>query len=390
MKVAIARPAEARPNTSFAGQLNCYEKIVQDYDIEIDLIANSNSGLETDHVNLIKCDPTPIEIVCHNARQIKNRVLNQNKIVMHEYSSISEIILSRDYDVVEVGDPSIYPTAYTVLEACQKKSDSPNVVPLVSATKPIDSIVDHEKSREVFRMADKLLFTTPKVADRLIMSKFLSQNDNRIIYLGHPIDTINFSGNVNNSKGGCINILSVGRIEERKGYKLIAQACKQLSNDGYNFCWHIVGDGELREWLINYLDSNNLSNYYEYHGIIPYESMPTMYSNSDLFVLHSIETTTWEEYFGVAYAEAMSSKLPIVGSKSGAIPWVVRDQKDGILVEEGDIKGIHDAIETLINNAELRKMMGKNGRENVRSRFSIEKVMRNFVSSWTNDSSFVH
>jgi glycosyltransferase involved in cell wall biosynthesis len=67
------------------------------------------------------------------------------------------------------------------------------------------------------------------------------------------------------------------------------------------------------------------------------------------------------ESFGLVFMEAWANHKPIIGARAGAIPAVVRDGEDGILVKFGDVAALAGAIETLVRSPELRANMGAVG-----------------------------
>ena len=88
---------------------------------------------------------------------------------------------------------------------------------------------------------------------------------------------------------------------------------------------------------------------------------------SDIFVLASTG-----EAFGLVLAEAMACGVPVVGSRSGAIPEIVEDGVTGLLVTPRDATSFADAIEKLARDEKLRRQMGASGLARVREKFSLE------------------
>ncbi len=79
-----------------------------------------------------------------------------------------------------------------------------------------------------------------------------------------------------------------------------------------------------------------------------YSEMPSVYQSADLFFLPSRTTPTWEEQYGMALIEAMACGLPIVTTRSGAIPEVVGNA--GITLQECDVENMVKTIKDLLNN----------------------------------------
>ncbi|MFL5495388.1 MAG: glycosyltransferase, partial [Gemmatimonadales bacterium] len=83
----------------------------------------------------------------------------------------------------------------------------------------------------------------------------------------------------------------------------------------------------------------------------------TWYREADLFTLAPSAEPT-----GSRFAEALASGLPVVGSSVGAIPEIVEQGNNGLLVRQGDVRAIADAIARLAGNPQLRREMGRRNR----------------------------
>jgi glycosyltransferase involved in cell wall biosynthesis len=380
MKVAIARPVDARANTAFEGELRCYDRLVRDRDVDITVVANEGHSLQTEHVDVVTCSQRYLERLHHLWRQGRKQLTGTDRVVMPEFSALGDVVREGDFDVVETSDPTLYPGAHAAYEACREEGTP--IVVRASATKHLPNVVPQDETEAVVDYASGFLFVSPMTHDRYAEQGYLDASDNRSEYTGHPVDTDLFSKLDRNSSDGPIVVLSVGVLEERKGYKILAKAVQRLHESDVSIYWDVVGSGELKSWLQTFANRHDFEDAVTLHGQIPHERINEAYASADVFALHSLETPRWEEYFGVAYAEAMSSGLPVVGSDSGTIPWVVRDGVDGKLVSEGSVDGVTEALRTLTTEPDRRQEMGKNGRENVEKRFHIDSVAQSFLDGW--------
>ncbi|MBN2227304.1 MAG: glycosyltransferase family 4 protein [candidate division Zixibacteria bacterium] len=86
------------------------------------------------------------------------------------------------------------------------------------------------------------------------------------------------------------------------------------------------------------------------------------------------------ESFGVAAVEAGACGLPVVASKVGGIPEVVKDGETGILVPPEDSHALAEAIRRLAEDVVLRRKMGENGRDLVENEFSWDKSVEQMVA----------
>jgi len=102
------------------------------------------------------------------------------------------------------------------------------------------------------------------------------------------------------------------------------------------------------------------------HGRVPNAQLGSHYARAGIFVFPSL----WHEPFGIPVIEAMAAGLPVVATRSGALPEVVVDGETGLLVERGDTAALGAAIDRLLSEPLLRRRMGAAGRERVRRFFT--------------------
>jgi len=87
-----------------------------------------------------------------------------------------------------------------------------------------------------------------------------------------------------------------------------------------------------------------------------------------------VHASTTGEPFGRVVIEGMAAARPVVATRAGAIPEIVREGETGILVPPGDSKAMADAILLLLRDRELARRMGERGREHVASHFQARQT----------------
>ncbi len=119
-------------------------------------------------------------------------------------------------------------------------------------------------------------------------------------------------------------------------------------------------------------------------GYVSEEEKRDAFDACDVFVMPSRYDS-----FGIVYLEAWRCGKPVIGARVGAIPEVIDNGKDGLLVEFGNIDALASAIRRLLENGDLRGKMGEDGRRKVQERFNwqknisrIEKVFEGAQSEW--------
>jgi len=112
-----------------------------------------------------------------------------------------------------------------------------------------------------------------------------------------------------------------------------------------------VGDGPMRAELERLAQKLGVADRLSITGMCT--DVPAWLSCFDIFVL----PTMWEG-MGRVFLEAQAAGIPVIGTKVGGVPDVVRDGETGILIQPNDAKTLAETIELLITNAELRRQMG--------------------------------
>ena len=156
-----------------------------------------------------------------------------------------------------------------------------------------------------------------------------------------------------------------GRLVESKGLADLLAAVRGLPAPVELL---LVGDGPVRSQLegqaipgsrVRVLDS------------FTHERMAQAYAQIDVLVLPSRTTATWKEQFGRVIIEALWCGVPVVGSDSGAIPWLITLTGGGLTFPEGDIAALTDALDALRRQPELRAELARRGRAEVERRFTV-------------------
>lgn len=150
-------------------------------------------------------------------------------------------------------------------------------------------------------------------------------------------------------------VLFVGRLAEKKGVKYLIDAM-----DSVDAKLVIVGSGPLEEELKK--QAVSLKSKVEFVGSKTHNELRRIYASADIFVAPSVTAKDGDkEGLGLVLLEAMASGLPVIGSNSGGIPEIVKDEYNGFLVEERDVKSLSEKINILIYSEEKRRRMASNG-----------------------------
>jgi len=166
--------------------------------------------------------------------------------------------------------------------------------------------------------------------------------------------------------GNCKVLLTVAALVKRKGHDLVIEALPQLRRRFGDVRYVIVGTGPEEQNLKSLVISKGLSDAVIFAGSVKDEQLPDMYAACDIFVMPSRQTDKDVEGFGIVFIEAAAAGKPVVASRTGGIPDAVADGKSGILVNPNNSNELIRAIESLLNNQQLRETMAEYGRKRAR------------------------
>jgi len=91
----------------------------------------------------------------------------------------------------------------------------------------------------------------------------------------------------------------------------------------------------------------------------------------DVFVLSSVK-----EGFPWALIEAMSAKLPVIATDVGAVPEIIDDHKNGLIIKPGDSVGLANKIKEIIENDRLKNELGIQAHQTVLFKFELDKMVK--------------
>lgn len=217
---------------------------------------------------------------------------------------------------------------------------------------------------------DKVICVSEKVKESFINISGIKQNVEVLYNVNETDDIIRKSKEniediqLNKSK---INICSVGKVTEVKGYDRLAKIHKRLIDEGLDHNIYIIGTGEDEEKIRKYLKENNLE---ESFHLIGFRDNPYKYvSKCDLFVCSS-----YREGFSTAVTESLVVGTPVVSTLcSGAQELLGYNNEYGLVVENSE-EGIYKGLKKVLEDKELLEYYKKKAAERG-SFFSKEKTV---------------
>jgi len=175
----------------------------------------------------------------------------------------------------------------------------------------------------------------------------------------------------------------VGRFVEEKGLLTLGKALAGLQ--GRPWKWLLLGRGPLQSVLMEKAAEWGIKDQVILVESVPHDEVPSYINLMNTLVLPS-ETNTqfktltaagWKEQFGHVLIEAMASKVPVIGSDSGEIPYVIEDA--GLVFPEGDVAALQNCLQQLMEQAELAQKLAELGYERAMSRYTNKALARQLL-----------
>lgn len=197
----------------------------------------------------------------------------------------------------------------------------------------------------------------------------------RIVHCGVSKEVLNLKPALqrNPASDKPARILSIGRLDEIKGFPTLLDACQLLDRNGISFRCDIIGDGPQRTALEKHARRRNLQHRVHFLGALPSEKVHQLMSGADIFVLACQPGSDGNmDGIPVVLMEAMCIGVPCISTRISGIPELIEHEQNGLLVEPGDTAGISDSIMQLLADPELATRLSAAAQETVSSNFSAE------------------
>ncbi len=163
-------------------------------------------------------------------------------------------------------------------------------------------------------------------------------------------------------------ILCVGRLTPAKGQHILIDAVERLIQDGRQVQLRLVGSGPDEASLREHAAHSLARDCVVFEGAINQDRIRDFYATADAFCLPS-----FAEGLPVVLMEAMAMEIPCVSTYIAGIPELIRDGEDGLLVPASDLDALVKALASLMDDAELRRRIGKSGRARVVEDYDLRR-----------------
>jgi colanic acid/amylovoran biosynthesis glycosyltransferase len=168
--------------------------------------------------------------------------------------------------------------------------------------------------------------------------------------------------------------LAVGRFVDKKAPQLVLLAFAAVVEACPEARLTMIGDGPLLEACRQLVGALHISHAVELAGPCSHAEVAARMRLARGLIQHSVRTSYGDaEGTPVAVLEAGAAGLPVVATRHGGIPDVVVDEVTGLLVDEGDVRGMAERVVRLVREPELAATLGRAARQRVREQFALRQ-----------------
>lgn len=207
-----------------------------------------------------------------------------------------------------------------------------------------------------------------------VNSQFLEINPSarvQSVHIGIP----DYNKNPNSRSSDCFEVLYICNHRKEKGFWDVLLSVKPIIKGNQNILFDFVGELRLTEdeirYVENYITQEDLTNFVSLPGILTGQDKWDAYKNASIQILPS-----YSEGMPTSIIEGLSFGLPIIASKVGVIPEIIKNYKNGFLITPGDTEDLINRIIKLSRNPDLVRKMGEINRKYFLEEYTIQKFNR--------------
>lgn len=195
-----------------------------------------------------------------------------------------------------------------------------------------------------------------------------------------PLDTEDASArqSAGGSTRSVLKLACTGRMVPAKGHRVLLGALALLQESGVEFSCALIGDGPERLFLQEMAQRLRIANRVQFLGAMAHEPTLSALSQADVFVLAS-----FAEGLPVALMEAMALGIPCISTTIAAIPELIHDRENGLLVPPANTAALYEALSRLAIDRELRLRLGGAARATVEAHYNLARNLNSLNEVWS-------
>jgi len=226
-----------------------------------------------------------------------------------------------------------------------------------------------------YRANDAVIAVSQEVATRV--QRYVRGGRPRVVTIPNAIDADELAGQAGSREAICREfgfppdarvVVHVANLVPKKGHRYLLAAARRVIDREPRARFLLVGLGPLAESLAAEARRLGLNGQVVFTGFRP--DAVALMGAADLVVLPSVH-----EGLPLTLLEAMALGRPVVASRVGGVPEVVRSGETGVLVEPMDVDALASQILTLLGDATLRERLGEGARQQVRRRYGMAQMV---------------
>lgn len=232
---------------------------------------------------------------------------------------------------------------------------------------PVRRMIHQRWVRRADRLAHSLVTVDP--ATPALAQDFFGIDKRRFLLVSNGVPGLPVWKPRRGLVGSDLTVGHVGTVDRNKGWRLVAEAVEWVRQQGCPVRLAIAGRGpesqQAAEWAATHREFATYTEWVD-------DVSSLMLNHLDIFALASEQ-----EGMPMAILEALASGLPIIATRVGGIPFVVRDGVEGLLVDRNS-RAVAEAILRLYREPELRPRLAAQARQRWEAAFSVERMAQEY------------
>jgi glycosyltransferase involved in cell wall biosynthesis len=232
--------------------------------------------------------------------------------------------------------------------------------------------------RRVLSGADRVIAVSGDLKNYLVENERAEPGKIEVIYNGIDADGIAAAVKAADTRAlrsslgiaaGAPVVGTIARLIPSKGIEYLIEAAALLKHKVPGIRFVVAGAGPLEQKLKSRTGTAGVSDIFVFAGRV--DDPKPYYAMFDIFAM-----PTLRESFGISIAEAMAAGRPVVASRTGGVPEIIKNRETGLLVPPGDAIQLAGAIRQLLSDRKEAGKMAAAGKNDVQKRFTIAGMAR--------------